>query len=81
MVTQFKIVANEQLSYSQNQQQASLMQDIINNNTAHRIDLKKIIESELTFLEEYVKICQAMQLNSYSNLALKIYQTWRCTWG
>ena len=61
--------------------QDNFLKDILNSNIANAISLRQIINSELTFLDEYVKICDYMQLNSYTELALRIYRSWKKTWG
>lgn len=55
--------------------------EVINRLDAHPISLEQMIKSELTFVDEYVKICNSMNLISYADLALRIYKTWRTTWG
>lgn len=66
----------------QNQQyQTSMLNDILSSQPAQSVQLHNIIESELTFSKEYVKICQTMKINSYPELAVKIYRSWRSTWG
>lgn len=57
------------------------LKTVINGLDAHPISLEQIIKSESTFVEEYVKICSSMNLISYTDLALRIYKTWRTTWG
>jgi hypothetical protein len=65
----------------QSASQPDVLTGIIEKQSAQAISLQKIIESELTFVHEYVRICNLMQLNSYPDLALKIYRTWHKTWG
>ena len=59
----------------------TILNSIIVDQAATPINLKNIIESELTFEAEYIKICNRLELNSYPELALKIYRTWRRTWA
>lgn len=60
--------------------QTSILKSIVSGQSAYPISLKNIIESELTFCAEYVKICTLMNLISYPELALKIYKSWQKTW-
>jgi hypothetical protein len=60
--------------------QTTILKSIVSGQLAHPISLKNIIESELTFCAEYVKICKLMNLISYPELALKIYKSWQKTW-
>jgi hypothetical protein len=70
-----KIMANIKQPLSED------LNSIIEKQPAEAISLQKIIESEQTFLSEYVRVCNIMQLKSYPDLALKIYKTWQQTWG
>lgn len=53
---------------------------IIQNLSPTSISLLQILKSESTFCDEYIKLCNAMKLNSYPELALTIYQSWKNTW-
>jgi len=44
------------------------------------ISLLQILKSESTFGDEYIKLCNSMKLNSYPELALTIYRSWKNTW-
>lgn len=44
------------------------------------IKLHNIINSEESFLVEYIKICKNINITPYIETALKIYRSWKHTW-
>lgn len=69
------------ISLSATQPKHNALSDILNSTAAQPISLNQILHSETTFVDEYIKICNNMKLNSYPDLALRIYRTWKKTWG
>jgi len=72
---------NDQLIVEDQKQQNSALADILQQASAEPIFLKRILMSDESFLQEYLRISQLMGLNAYCEFASAIYQSWRCTWG
>lgn len=78
-----KILKSSVHDVEQDQQnQTAKLCDILKLNAdTYPIHLADIIQSESAFLSEYARACKHIGLQSYPELALKIYQTWRNTWA
>jgi hypothetical protein len=63
------------------QKQITALNSILQHNNAQAISLKNILDNDQSFLWECEKICNTLEVEFYSSLALKIYKSWRRTWA
>lgn len=64
----------------QTEQEYSATKLLIKKYNANTISLRKILYNEKSFINEYKKICDNLQLKCYPELAGLLYKTWKNTW-
>lgn len=61
--------------------QLSDLKKIIKKVNSYPIKLSNVISSEKGFTIEYEKACEFLETNSYTDIALEIYRSWKNTWA
>ena len=59
----------------------TVLKNIVTTVNCYPISLTNVIQDQDSFLLEYVKICQILEVRAYENYATKIYQSWKTTWA
>ena len=49
--------------------------------SCYPISLANIIKSRASFLKEYNKICNILEITAHNQYAIQIYNSWKKTWG